>query len=88
METAKAMVGRLKTMQHWRTQGTLLFWLVVGGPAAAAVQLMKQRDEWVLGGEGEEVEVEAKRKRAVGFGEVVGGEGEGEGTGVGEYRDE
>ena len=61
----------------------MLFWLVVGGPDAVAVQLVQERDEWVLGGEGEEDE----RKRAV---ETDGNEGEREDDGRGErpYVDE
>jgi len=36
---------------RWQT----LLWCVVGGPAAAAIQLVRERDEWWLSGEREEV---------------------------------
>lgn len=66
----------------------IVFWLIIGGPAAGAVQLVRERDEWVFSGEGAEEEMKrglVPENDGAGNGDE---EGEGEGRGERPYVDE
>jgi len=81
---------KLTVVEYWRIARKLIFWLIVGGPAAAAVQLVKERDEWVFSGEGAEEE-ETRRGFVVTDGEEEhdgADDGDREGTGERPYVDE
>jgi len=83
----------ISTLTFWeyiRKTRNVVFWLIVGGPAAAAVQLVRERDEWVFSGEGAGEEGKGGFVMEGDDGVGDGEEDDGDGSGAGErpYVDE